>query len=106
MLKVITAIERDGFDIRTLTLKFDIPSKNFDLVSAIINAATDFCKTEEGKEVYEHNCNNFNWADFAMHVSNEFCRKYGFEMLDVMCEDMVVDWDEQLVNECEIEEDE
>lgn len=105
MLKTVVAIERDGFDIRTLTLHFDVPSKDFDLISAVKNAATDYCKTVEGKKTYEYNCRSFNWADFAMHVSNNFCREHGFEVLELICSDIEVDWDEQLVDESEIEDD-
>ena len=106
MLKTVVAIERDGLDIRTLTLQFDVPSKDFDLISAVKNAATDYCKTEEGKNVYEYNCSYFNWADFAMNVSNKFCERYGFKMLDAVCEDIEVNWDEQLVNDIEINDEE
>jgi hypothetical protein len=106
MLKTVVAIERDGFDIRTLTLQFDVPSKDFDLESAVKNAATDYCKTTQGKAVYQYNCNYFNWADFAMNVSNEFCEKYGFKMIDSVCEDIIVDWDEQLVNDIDCGDEE
>lgn len=42
-----------------------------------------------------------------MYVSNEFCKRYGFEKVDSMCCDEEVDWDEQLVDETEIvDEDE
>lgn len=107
MLRTIVAIERDGFDVNTLTLQFEVPSVDFDLITAIKNAATDYCQTEIGKKTYSYNCGYFNWADFAMSVSNEFCEKYGFKMLDAVCEDVIVDWDEQLVDctDDEIEEE-
>lgn len=105
MLQTVVAIERDGLDIRTLTLCFDIPSKDFDLITAVKNAAMDYCQTEIGKQVYEYNCSYFNWADFAMNVSNEFCEKYGFKMLDAVCEDVIVDWDEQLVDDVDDKEE-
>ena len=106
MLKTVVAIERDGMDLRVLTLQFDVPSADFDLISAIQNAATDYCKTEEGRETYQHNHSYFNLADFAMNVPDEFCEKHGFKMLDDVCGDIEVDWDEQLVDESEIYDDE
>lgn len=105
MLKTIVAVERDGIDIRTLSLLFDVPSKDFDLVTAVKKAVTDYCKTKEGREIYRYNCSYFNWADFEMYVPNEFCKRYGFEKVDSMCCDEEVDWDEQLVNDTEIADD-
>lgn len=72
MIQTIVAIECDGWDVRTLTINFNVPNKDFDLVAAVKLAATDYCKTDEGKRVYIYNCWNFNWADFAMSVPNEF----------------------------------
>lgn len=106
MLKTVVAIERDGLDVNTLTLQFEIPSEDFNLITAVKNAAMDYCQTEQGKQVYEYNCSYFNWSDFAMNVSNEFCEKYGFKMLDAVCEDIIVDWDEQLVDDIDDEEEE
>ena len=106
MLRTIVAIERDGFDVNTLTLQFEVPSEDFDLIAAIKSAAMDYCQTEIGRKTYSYNCGYFNWADFAMSVSNEFCEKYGFKILDSVCEDVVVDWDEQLVDEIDYEDEE
>lgn len=102
MIQTITAIERDGLDVRTLTLIFEVPTKDFDLITAVKNAATDYCKTEDGMKIYKYNCRYFNWADFAMNVTNEFCEKYGFKMVDNVLADFEVDWDEQLVDDGEI----
>jgi hypothetical protein len=41
-----------------------------------------------------------------MNVSNKFCEKYGFKILDAVCEDIEVDWDEQLVDDIEIDDEE
>lgn len=103
MLRTVVAVERDGFNARVLTLHFDVPSKGFDLVAAVRKAATDYCKTENGKKVYEYNCSAFNWADFDMSVPQEFCEKNGFRKVDSTVPDIEVDLDEQLVDEFEIE---
>lgn len=103
MLRNIVAIERDGWDVNVLTLAFDVPDESFDLRDAVRKATTDYCKTEEGRKTYSYNCDYFNWADFAMSVPNEFCKKYGFSKIDYDTSDLIVDWDEQLVNESELE---
>lgn len=104
MLRTVVAIERDGLDFRVLTLQFDVPSKEFDLKDAVCKAATDYCKTPDGKRTYDYNCSFFNWADFAMSVPQDFCEKYGFKRVDSVVSDIEVDWDEQLVDDAQIRE--
>ncbi len=104
MLRTVIAIERDGLDLRVLTLQFDVPSKEFDLKDAVCKAATDYCKTPDGKRTYDYNCSFFNWADFAMSVPQEFCEKHGFKRIDSVVSDIEVDWDEQLVDDAQIRE--
>lgn len=105
MLRTVVAIERDGFDVRVLTLQFDVPDENFNLEYWVRKAATDYCKTEDGRETYNYNCSYFNWADFDMNVPLEFCERYGFKKIDSVLSDIIVDWDEQLVDDVEIEEE-
>lgn len=105
MLQTVVAIERDGLDVRTLTLLFEVPDEHFYLEYWVRKAATDYVKTEEGRRVYSYNCHWFNWADFAMSVPNSFCEKYGFRMVDTALSDITVDWDEQLVDDSQIEDD-
>ena len=99
MLRTVVAIERDGLDIRVLTLQFDVPGEEFDLKEAVYKAATDYCKTTDGRKIYDYNCSYFNWADFATSVPQEFCEKYGFKRIDSAVSDIEVDWDEQLVDD-------
>lgn len=105
MLRTVVAIERDGLDVRVLSLQFDVPNAEFDLKDAIRKASTDYCKTPDGKIIYEYNCSYFNWADFAMNVPQEFCERYGFKIIDTVVSDIEVDWDEQLVDDSQIEEE-
>lgn len=99
----IVAIERDGWNVRVLTILCEVPNRDFDLIAAAKKAAADFCLTENGRTVYEYNCRNFNWGDFVVEVPNEFCEKYGFKKVDSCIGDIVVDWDESLVDDDEIE---
>ena len=106
MLRTVTAIERDGWDIRTLTIIFEVPNGNFNLKYWVRKAAEDYCKTEDGKKIYSYNCSYFNWADFDIYVPSEFCEKYGFKKIDSALSDIIVDWDEQLVDDVEMENNE
>lgn len=40
-----------------------------------------------------------------MSVPQEFCEKYGFKRIDTIVSDIEVDWDEQLVDDSQIEDD-
>ena len=35
MLRTVVAIERDGLDVRVLSLQFDVPNAEFDLKDAV-----------------------------------------------------------------------
>ena len=105
MIRTVVAVERDGLDSRILTLLFEVPGDDFNLEYWVRKAATDYCLTKIGRETYDYNCNYFNWADFASSVPNEFCRKYGFEKIDSCLSDIIVDWDEHLVDDSQIEDD-
>ena len=102
MLKVVVPEEYDGRNHRSIVLIFEIPDEKFDLDSAIHAAATEFCKTEEGRKVFDHNCESFNWGDFALHVSNEICEKHGFKQVNYIDTDEFVDFNKQLVDEEDI----
>lgn len=105
MLQTIIAIERDGMDVRAISLSFDVPNQEFDLVSAVKATALAYCKTDQGKAVYDYNCSHFNWADFDS-VPDEFCEQYGFKKVDTALGDIIVDWDEQLVDDSKLEVEE
>lgn len=105
MLRTIVAIERDGMDVRVLALNFEVPNAEFDFKAAVKAACTEYCQTEEGRATYEYNCSSFNWADFAMSVPAEICKKHGFELIRSDVADEDVDWDEELVNPNDVYED-
>lgn len=101
-LKAITVIERDGLDVRALTILLRVLSDDpdFDLKQAVRDACTQYVLTEDGKAVYSYNCGCFNWADFETNVPNDICRQHGFEKVDYgLLSDEDADWDEQLVDE-------
>lgn len=95
---IITAIERDGLDLRVLTMNFDILQENLDLRSAIRMAVAEYLQTDEGKQTYRDNCEQFNWADFYTCVPNAICKKYGFLKKPEAISDEVVDWNESLAD--------
>lgn len=106
MLQTITAIERDGFNVRVLTITLDVPNKEFNTRQAIIDACTEFVSTEPGRSVYKYNCGNFNWADFDMSVPPEICEKHGFKKIRSDLGDIEVNWDEHLVDDGKLPADE
>lgn len=105
MIRTIVAIERDGMDLRVLALNFDVPSADFDLKTAVRAACTEYCQTEQGRATYEYNCSSFNWADFAMSVPEEICAKHGFKLITSGVADEEVNWDEELVDENDIRQE-
>lgn len=100
--KTVVAMERDGLDVRTFVLNFHVSSESFDIVAAAKAAAKEYCLTEEGKRIYEGNCNCFNWGDFDAYVPQDICRRHGFAKIESPIPDELVDFDEQLVDECDI----
>lgn len=107
MLQNIAAVERDGMDVRVLTITLEIPDSTFDTAAAVKAACTDYCTTEEGLRIYEGNCGCFNWGDFVCYVPNEICEKYGFSKhTNDIVSDLEVDWDEHLVNDDHLTSDE
>lgn len=104
--KTVLSMERDGFDVRTLILNFEIPHKDFDLFSAVKAASLEYCQTSGGKETFIGNCNCFNWADFDVHVPDELCEKYGFRKVPAEMADSIVNFNKQLVDESDVLSDE
>ena len=96
---VITAIEQDGFDYRTLNIELEILDESIDVIEACKEAAREFVATEEGLKTYLSNCECFNWADFELYVPNEICERHGFRKIDTETSNAQVNWDEQLTDE-------
>lgn len=99
---MIIASESDGLNTRIVPIELRVSKSVTDLMGAVRNACTEYCKTEEGKKTYIYNCNNFNWGDFAANVPNSICKKYGFIKCDEPSETCDVDFNEQLVNKFDI----
>ena len=97
IMKTITAVERDGFDLRLLTAVFEVPDKEFDLLKGIKDAVQDYIKTPEGKKTLEYNSGYFNLADVVQNLPNEFCTAHGFSMVNSALTDMDIDWDYDFV---------
>lgn len=105
MIRNVVAVERDGFNVRTLTVSFEVPDENFNLIRAIKNACNEYIRTEDGRKTYIGNCDAFNMGDMVSYVPNSICEKYGFKMSDSVLSDIEIDWDEQLAD-LDDEEDE
>ena len=96
-LKIITATEQCGTKTNTLTIVLRLNKDIKDIRAAVRNACKDYISTKEGTEVYAYNCQSFNWADFAMYVPKDICKKHGFEIADYLQTDEQVDLNEQLI---------
>lgn len=105
-IQTITAIERDGLNIRTLTIICKVlkPKPDFNLQEAIKQAIRQYLHTPDGKNIYIYNGECFNWADFATNVPNEINKLYGFEKIESVLNDIVVDWDEHLADDADLQE--
>ena len=96
----VIATEQDGLQTRSIVIELEIlsPLPNFDILKAVKDASLEYCKTDEGKDTFTHNCDCFNWADFNMFVPNTICQKYGFLKIGDCLDTFNVNFDEQLVN--------
>lgn len=105
-IQTITAIEQDGFNVRTLTIICKIlnPTEKFDLENAVKESVKEYLHTQSGKRTYLYNGKCFNWADFAVNVPNEINQKHGFETIDSTLSDIIVNWDEHLADDADVQE--
>ena len=103
MFKDVLAIEYDGSNAYALVISLEVPDEKFDLAAAAKAAAEDYCRTPDGMEEYESNCDCFNWGDFVT-IPNEFCKKHGFSVVKFTRIDEVVDLNEQLVGNIETDD--
>lgn len=93
---VLVMKDQDGLDItnHTLILKTSLPDD--ELLDAVRAAAKDYLNTDEGRETYLQNCDNFNYGDFITCMSNKFCEPHGFTMNEGQLDTIEVDFNEQL----------
>ena len=104
MLRNVIAIEHSDFKERVLSILFDVPNEEFDLIGAAKAAAAEYCKTKDGLKTYFRNGEYFDWADFELAVPNEICERHGFKRVDGSLSDIVVDLEELLVDRGEMPE--
>ena len=64
---------------------------HFDANARVRAAAAYFLKTEEGKEVLNRTCGNFNWGDAVQEIPGWVCLKHGFLINNVYEADEIVD---------------
>ena len=101
-MKKIYVVEHDGMNERSFILNINtigIPDDLNSIRDAVVAACTEYVNTEEGRRVYEGNCDCFNWADLEAYVPHDICIKHGFDFTSDSVSDYTVEWDEQLVSE-------
>lgn len=102
MIKQIVALDRDGLNVRTHVYSFKVATADFDLCAAVKKAVGAFLRTEEGKGIYLHNCEAFNWGDFDLYVPNDICVQFGFlKVGDTVVSSEEVDFNEELAEKFE-----
>lgn len=102
---VVTPVDRDGLDftLHNISLNVKEGMSLKDVKEAISKASVEFCQTEEGRKVFSNNNNSFNYGDFDIYVPNEICKKYGIEKVDFICSFMETDFNEELVDEADLQ---
>ena len=100
----IIATDQDGLNTKNYIFEFLADNRKLKDAAAIRQAITaavkEFCQTEDGKKIYEGNCNNFNWGDLDAYLPETILNKYGLYKSDDTSKDILkVDFNEQLVSE-------
>lgn len=103
----IIATDQDGLNTKNYIFEFLADNRKLkdtaDIRRAIKEAVKEFCQTEEGRKVYEGNCNNFNWGDLDAYVPETVLNKYGLYKPDAASGDILeVDFNEQLIDENDV----
>lgn len=93
MIRFVTVIvkEQDGMDIKSYPIHIRTSLPNDKIIPAIKAAAQDYLNTPEGRKTWEENCSNFNYGDFDLNVSNEFCIPHGFSVIATNMADVIED---------------
>lgn len=76
--EIITAIDRDGIEVRIHSLVFNIYKEKINLIDTIKGAVASYINSGYGFREYENNCYNFNWGDLLL-IPNSFLRQFGIE---------------------------
>ena len=92
VIRDVTAIERDGLDIRTVTVSFRVPDENFDLMEAIRKAVAEFAETDDGKAALEYTCGYFNLEDVVCFLPDCICERHGFTIEGSLDHNDEIDW--------------
>ena len=92
--EIITAIDRDGIEVRIHSLVFNIYKEKINLIDTIKGAVASYINSGYGFREYENNCYNFNWGDLLL-IPNSFLRQFGIER-ESETESTEVDFNEQL----------
>ena len=98
---IVTATEHDGLETTTYVYHFLVDKKYTDhekLKAQIRKICMEWCKTDQGKKDWEHNCHAFNYGDFVQ-IPNSFMKRYGIEYIPTSTNVLNVLLDEQLVLE-------
>lgn len=82
-------------------LQLNVCSAELDIRKAIRDASREYCKSKTGKLITNSD-KDFTYEDFVEYVPNSICRKYGFQKLQSLETDIVVDYHGTVVSKSEI----
>lgn len=107
----IIATDQDWLNVKKYVFEFLIDNRKIKdtaaVKQAIEDAVKEFCQTEEGRNVYKGNCHSFTWGDLDACVPEMILNKYGLYRPDDTASDILeVDFNEQLVSETDVFEEE
>lgn len=96
----IIAVAKDGNDI--ISTPFHVYANDGmtedDILQAIRDASMEFCSTDAGREVLEHDTHgDFNFGDFVDYVPKTIMARHGFTIGHVSDRVITVDHDEKLI---------
>lgn len=107
----IIATDQDGLNTKNYIFEFLADNRKLKDAAAVRQAITAavkaFCQTEDGRKIYKGNCNNFNWGDLDAYLPEAILNKYGlYKSYDTSKDILEVDFNEQLISETDVFEEE
>lgn len=80
-LVTLVLTDQDGLDTKQHIINIKTSLPNDKILPAIMAASKDYLNTPEGRQTWEDNNYSFNFGDFDIYVSNEFCLPHGIRRM-------------------------
>lgn len=94
MKTTLEVMNKTPLETEMLSVEFEVPNENFDLITAIETAVEDFTETPEGKKILDENDGVFNLENVNHDLPNKYCEAHGFRKTGkCRYSDDVLSWD-------------